>query len=303
VPMAEQPQLSVIVSSFNSARTIAGCLKSLRNQRTDKVFEIIVVDSSTDGTAALVRERFPEVRLYTLSERHFCGEARNLGISVAKADIIALIDADCVAAANWVDRILEAHRLPHPAIGGAIANAEPSNLVGWAAYFCEFSQWMPETSPGWFDDVAGANMSYKRKVFDELGSFIEGTYCSDTEFNWRLERIGKRVCFEPSILVWHSSIDSLSTFLRHEYEHGRCFARVRSRARGFSPVRRWTYALLSFLLPAKLLARIGLRNLRNRRHLPSFIKALPLLALGCTFWCAGECVGYVEKQRNPPAAH
>ena len=82
--MFEKLQLSVIIASYNSEKTIEDCLKSLENQKTDKNFETIVVDSSTDGTATFVEKRFPDVRLYRFSERKFCGDARNFGISLAK---------------------------------------------------------------------------------------------------------------------------------------------------------------------------------------------------------------------------
>ena len=291
--MPSKPQLSVIIASYNSEKTIAACLESLENQTTDRSFEIIVVDSSTDGTAELVKKRFPNVRLYRFPERKFCGGARNFGISVARGEIIAFVDADCTADSNWVDEILKAHRSPHLAIGGAIANGDSSSVVGWAAYFCEFSQWMPNTSATWLDDVAGANMSYKREIFDELGPFIEGTYCSDTEFHWRLGQMGHRLRFVPSILISHRSIDDFPRFIRHEYHHGRDFARVRVRRQNFSILRRALYTILFFLILVKLLLRIGLGNFKNRIYLAAFLKASPLLILGLASWSLGECIGYL----------
>ena len=216
--MLTEPQLSVVIASYNAEKTIATCLESLRNQKTDKKFEIIIVDSSTDDTAILVEKRFPAVRLHRFSERKFCGDARNWGVSVATGKLIAFIDADCVASSDWVDKILTAHQSSHLVIGGAIANGNPDSIVGWAAYFCEFSRWMPNTPSAWMADVAGANMSYKRKAFSDLGKFIERTYCSDTDFHWRLEKIGHHPQFATSILVFHHNIDTFLKFILHEFE-------------------------------------------------------------------------------------
>ena len=151
--------MSVVIASYNAERTIRRCLRSLLRQETDEDFEIIVVDSSTDRTGELIAEEFPEARLFRFAERKFCGDARNIGVYFARSDIIALTDADCTTSETWVDQILRAHQSSYLAIGGAIANAEPSGLVGWAAYFCEFSRWMPGSEPRWLDDIAGANMS------------------------------------------------------------------------------------------------------------------------------------------------
>lgn len=289
----DNPRMSVIVASYNSRSTIARCLKSLRNQKTSTSFETIVVDSSTDGTASVVEKRFPEVRLYEFSERKYCGDARNWGIAVAKGEIIAFIDADCVVNTGWVDEILKAHESADLAIGGAIANMEPSNLAGWAGYFCEFSQWMPKTPETFLDDVAGASMSYKRRVFKELGDFIGGTYCSDTDFHWRLAGHGHRIRFVPSIEVYHDSIDDFRKLMKHEYDHGRSFARVRILGKEFSNLRRSMYAAFCLLIPVKLFAEIGMRNLRNKVYASAFLKSIPLLLPCLVSWSAGECAGYV----------
>ncbi|MDH4209712.1 MAG: glycosyltransferase, partial [Anaerolineae bacterium] len=196
-PIDQRPALSIVIASYNAEQTIQTCLHSLRSQETDRDFEVIIVDSSTDRTAEIVAKEYPEVGLYRFTERLFCGEARNIGISVARGDIIALTDADCAATMTWVDQIIQAQQSAHLAIGGAIANSEPSGLVGWAAYFCEFSRWMPSSKSRWLDDIAGANISYKKEAFRTYGPFLEGTYCSDSEFHWRLGRDGQRLLFLP----------------------------------------------------------------------------------------------------------
>jgi glycosyltransferase involved in cell wall biosynthesis len=292
--MPDKPQLSVIIASYNPGKLIERCLESLKNQSTDQPFEIIVVDSSSDGVGSLIGKKFPDVRLYQFSERKFCGDARNYGISVAEGKVIAFLDADSRADQNWVDEILKAHQSSYLAIGGAIANGNPESTIGWAAYFCEFSQWMPNAPSKPFKDIAGTNMSYKKRIFEEYGGFIEGTYSSDTEFHWRLEKNGHFLQFVPSILVFHHNIDRLGRFLRHEFEHGRSFARVRMKSQDFSEWRRLFYGTFSFLIPGWLLLKIGLRNLRNRIYLFHFLKASPLLMLGLISWSLGEYAGYVR---------
>ena len=300
--MRQKPALSVVIASYNAEQTIQGCLCSLQSQETNEDFEIIVVDSSRDRTAQLVEKEFPKARLYHFPARKFCGDARNVGVSVARGDIIALTDADCTTPRTWVDQIIGAHRSPHLAIGGAIANAEPSGIVSWAAYFCEFSRWMPGSEARWLDDIAGANMSYKKRAFDTYGSLIEGTYCSDSDFHWRLGRDGHRLWFVPEIIVSHHSIGGLLEFVRHEFEHGSCFARVRIEAERFSRPRTLAYSLLSPLIPFRILAKVARYNLRNRIYLSNFVRALPLVVLGVVAWSTGELVGYAGAAvaRVPP---
>lgn len=292
--MAANPVLSVIVAAYNARDTIRLCLQSLEAQKARSSMEVIVVDSSNDGTEDLVAGEFPWVVLLSFRRRKYCGDARNAGLAKARGRIIALIDADCIAQEGWAEAILKAHeKNATPAIGGAIANGNPESFVGWAAYFCEFSDWMPGQPAGSRADIAGANMSYKKEIFDRCGTFIPGTYCSDTEFHWRLASAGFALYFDPGIQVSHRNISSPGRFLRHEFQHGRSFARVRVGARHFSPARRMAYALLFGLIAAKLLLQIAVRNIKNPVYRKYFAISLPLTLLGVLAWSAGEAFGYL----------
>jgi GT2 family glycosyltransferase len=292
---------------------------SLKKQETEKRFEIIVVDSSTDGTEALLTAENPRFRMYHFTDRLFPGKARNFGISVSEGDILAMIDADCRAEPGWIEEVAKAHQSDSLAVGGAIANGNPESLVGWAAYFCEFSRWMPRCTPvpdpsriyrigpsqadsypsgpcrpEWMDDIAAANVSYKRAAFKRFGPFLEDGYCSDTDFHWRMGKEGHRLRFTPSIRVFHQNIDGLGRFLRHEIFHGQCFSRMRIKAQKFSPWKRTLYTALSFFIPFKLMMEISVRNIKNRIYLRHFLKSSPLLFLGVSAWSLGEMLGYLH---------
>ncbi len=288
------PAISVIIAAYNARDTIRSCLVSLASQSLLSSLEVLVVDSSIDGTADIVARDFPWVRLIRLPKRAYCGEARNNGRAWSRGRIIAQIDADCTARENWAEEILKAHKTNAAlAIGGAIANRNPQNLVAWAAYFTEFSSWMPGSPEGARTDIAGANISYKREAFDQFGPFIDGTYCSDTEFHWRLAQKGLFPHFSPAIQVSHQSIASWSHFLWHEFHHGRSFARVRTAARCFTGLRRTFYALSFFLIAVKLLLHISMRNIQNAVYRKHFLISLPLITLGVLAWSLGEASGYL----------
>jgi glycosyltransferase involved in cell wall biosynthesis len=289
----ETIKLSVIITSFNAGKTISTCLHSLKDQNAHDEFEVIVVDSSGDDTGDIVEKEFPEVRLFRFSERKYCGDARNYGLSVARGNIVAFTDADCIVDRNWVKSILSAHRSPHLVIGGAIANSADQNASGWAAYFTEFSSWMPDTTAGRMVDVAGANMSYKRIVFENYGNFIEGTYCSDSDFHWRIAKDKHFPHFEPAILVYHNGISTFSKMIRHEYYHGCCFGRVRAWSKGWSKVKRELYASLFFFIFVKLFLKITVLNIKNHTYFPHFLRVIPQLLAGLYSWSIGECIGYM----------
>jgi len=293
-------RLSVVIPSYNAHATIGACLESLNNQAAGEQPEIIIIDSGTDGTDRFVQEHFPFARTYHFAERQFCGAARNRGIAHAHGDVVAFVDADCSVNPDWVAAVHQAHQNPDVVIGGAIANGPCRGVVGWAAFFCEFSQWMPHRPAGTVPEVAGANMSCKRAAFEGTAPFIEGTYCSDTEFQWRLAASGQAPRFDPSIVVAHHSIGELGRFLKHEYAHGRDFGRVRARYWRWPVWKKALYVALAFVIPWKLLAQIVLRVARSRSYLPRFVVSLPVLIMGLCAWVLGECSGYVSETGPEP---
>lgn len=296
----KSPTVSVVVPSYNARATIADCLRALEAQAAREQCEIIVVDSSTDGTAALVAESFPSVRLFALPERSFPGSARNFGISRARGEIIALTDADCVVAPGWLSRIVEEHRGPAPVVGGAVDNGSPDSYAGWVYYFCEFSQWMPRAGAELVDDIPTCCLSMKRAVYDAYGPFLDGTYCSDTAFHWKLRRDGHQPRFVPAIKVSHQYRGSLLSLLRHEVFHGRSFGRVRTTEQRLSRRQRALFAARALYLPLLRFCQTAAHVARRSAYLKQFAVASPLVLLGHAAWSFGELRGYLSPVAGAP---
>ena len=62
------PVVAVVIPSYNSSKHVRGCLQALRLQETEVPYEIVLVDSSDDGTDRIVAEEFPEARLFHCPE-------------------------------------------------------------------------------------------------------------------------------------------------------------------------------------------------------------------------------------------
>lgn len=291
-----RPSISVIVASYNAQATIRDCLRSLEDQATSVPYEMIVVDSSTDDTAGIVRQEFPAVGLLTSETRRYPGDARNLGIARAKGDILAFTDTDCIAPPDWIARIARAHERSDPAIGGAVRNGNPEHAVAWAAYFCEFSQWMPGAPESKMVEIPTCCLSLKRWAFDAFGPFLEGTYCSDSAFCWKLSAQNLAPLFVPEISVAHINISRFRRFITKTFLHGRSFARVRASEARFSRRTRTAYAAATPCLPPVLLGRVAARVFRRKHFRRQFLRTLPLVALGLTAWSAGEFVGYARSR-------
>lgn len=283
--------LTVIVVSFNSRNTIGECLRGLSGQ-TAPGFRTIVVDSSTDGSAELVTREFGWADLVSSPERLFPGDARNLGMRSVTTPLVAFVDADCVAAPDWVERIVEAHDSAELIIGGSVGVANPESLAGWALYFCEFSAWLPQGETRTMSDIPTCCLSFKRSAFDSLGPFLEGGYCSDTFFNWNATAAGHPPLFVPRIHVRHRNPTVASHILRKLRMHGEAFGRMRARHLQWPWMTRKARSVSWILLPGWLWLRTASRVVQARGYRWPFLRATPLIWIAFACWSWGEAVGY-----------
>lgn len=287
------PEISVIIPSRNSRRTIGACLTALAHQQTRRAFEVIVVDSSSDRTETLIRDQFPSVRLLHFETRKYPGSARNLAIAAARGRLLLFTDADCIADPHWVDRLAAAVEDSGTTAGGGIENGAQSSALAWAAFFCEFSQWLPSGALRPLDEVPGCNLAMERALFDQFGPFLENVYCSDTHFHDQLHRAGLTARFVPEARVAHHGIESLAHFLSHEVFHGWSYGRLCIAQRRFPPARRALYALALPLIAALLFARITARVFNSGLYLGPLVRSSPLLVLGLLAWTWGEARAYL----------
>jgi glycosyltransferase involved in cell wall biosynthesis len=290
----EKPSISVIIPSYNSRMTIEQCLRALETQIDHSGIEneVILVDSSSDGTAELVADQFPWVKLFHFSERIWDGNARNFGITQARSDLLAFVDADCVVDSGWLAEMVTAHRTEHPVIGGVIAHANPESYVGWANYFCEFAQWLPQNQTRFMADIPSACYSVKRWAFEKYGPFLEDTSCSDTAFNWLLQSKGYRPLFVPTIQVSHISVYTLKGLLLKKLRHGRAFAQMRVVEKTMPLWKRLVYWSGLWALPFVLFYRRAHLVTQHPPYIVPFIKSAPLVWLALAAWSLGEGQGY-----------
>jgi glycosyltransferase involved in cell wall biosynthesis len=135
--MPSRPVISVIMPTHNAEAYVGEALRSILDQSVRDLEVIVVLDSCSDGTSALV-ERIaaddPRVRIHEV-ELGSAALARNAGIELARAPFVALMDADDVALPHRLERQLAAARHhPQVVLWGArmrriTADGEPMGVI------------------------------------------------------------------------------------------------------------------------------------------------------------------------------
>jgi len=214
--------ISVVIPSYNSEKTISSCLGSLQNQSYADNYEIILIDSSTDNTPWIVSKRHPDVKYTHLSRKTDPGTARNMGVGIAKGELIAFVDSDCTVAYDWLEKIALAHKSFIGVVGGAVHNGNhEKDVIALAGYLSEFRDFLPGGFPREVFHIPTCNISYKRAIFDKHGVF-NGRYYpqEDLVFNYHLQKNGERILLDPKICVYHQHRSRLIDFLKHQRRIG-----------------------------------------------------------------------------------
>jgi glycosyltransferase involved in cell wall biosynthesis len=283
-------RLSVVIAACNAADVIEACLSALERQQSQAV-EVIVADASRDGTADVITDRFPWVRLLRGADGCSVPVLRGQAIKEARGDIIAVLDPYSVVAPDWVERVVSAHATTASlAIGGAVDLHAPKtrSLAGWALYFNEYGLFMPPIVNGETWIVPGSNVSYKRAALYE-GEQPRHDVFWKTFVNQEIERSGSPLWLAADVRVSLNKPIPFGDFLRTRYHHGRCFAGMR--AQDASWAMRATYAVATAGLPLLLLWRWTRGFWPKGRHRMRFIATLPMQLALFTMWAIGEASG------------
>jgi len=282
-------EASVVIPSYQAARYIRGVLKSLLAQRTNVRYEIIVIDSSTDGTDRIVADEFPEVRMLHMVQRCNVGTARNLGIEAAEGDIILFADADTIPCPTWIDQMCKAIEEGADAAGGSMENGTPRSITGSVAFYLEFFRFLAFNGrPRAARYLVGGNSGFRREALQEIG-YLDHSVGEDMIFSSRLASDGKKVAFLPRASMKHRNRTGFETVRRYQHTLGEGAFLYRSVT---SPkhVRILEAAPpLIFLAPIGIMVWIGGSILRRRR-LADFLRFLaisPVALIANLYWALG----------------
>jgi len=225
--MRSSPDISIVIPTFNRASSLRLTLNALDRQLTPDglAWEVIVADNnSRDRTRSEVEDFIRTARIpirYVFAARQGVSHARNAGVANARADIVGFTDDDADPAPDWVATIVTVMaETGADLVGGQIHPAWHRPPPAWlehGAFFRDSLAIMDYTTPTTIVDsfalpmIWGANMAFRRKVFDRVGAFNPQRGAigyklyrgEEGDLVRRVIEAGFRAVYDPRLFVSH----------------------------------------------------------------------------------------------------
>lgn len=217
-------KLSIVIPTYNAHEWIEQCIDSIRLHRPSCDYEVIVVDDrSTDDTVAIVRAKFPDVRLFANEKNVGFGKTVNVGLRASAGSGILVLNNDTWMHDGALDALigyLDAH--PDVGIVGPKVLSGDGSLqqqcrrriptpAGALLYFAGISKagyfvtGADEDTTVEVDSVSGACLMVRRTVLDRIEGFDPEYYLygEDMDFCWRTKLAGWKVVYHPAAVITH----------------------------------------------------------------------------------------------------
>lgn len=223
--------VSIIIVNWNTRDILQDCLRSVYEQTKDVRFEVIVIDNaSTDGSATMAKEEFPQaILIENLQNRGFAA-ANNQGMAIAGGRYILLLNPDTIVLDGAIQKsVLFADQNPSAAVVGVCIErpdgtlcrdcfryASLLNLIistfGMHRLFPRSRFWGRERYSWWdyrsirlVEVVAGCYMLTRRQAIDIVGNMDESyfMYGEEMDWCWRFQRAGWKILYYPDARIIH----------------------------------------------------------------------------------------------------
>jgi len=306
--------LSIIIVNWNTRDFLRDCLRSVYEQTKDICFEVIVIDNaSTDGSATMVKEGFPQAILLENSGNHGFAAANNQGMAIANGRYLLLLNSDTLILDNAIAKAVTfADSRPQAAaVGCRVLNSDgtlqptcfmfPSvlNMLLSCTHLYkifpknrlfgrEYMTWWDGNDVREVDVVAGCFMLVRREAAQQVGMLDNRyfVYGEETDWSYRFKQDGWKTLYTPEAEIIHyggQTSRQMTRKFRWQLEGSKLiFMRLHRSKLSFLIVR-FLIALFLFVRVPYWLIRATFRKDERQK---SFETAMTYL-IGC-FYCLAD---------------
>ena len=221
--------VSVIIVNYNTKHLLKDCISSIYKITQNVSFEIIVVDNnSADGSESMVVDNFSEVIFIQSGSNLGFGNANNLGLSLAKGQLIFFLNSDTILLNNAI-KVLADFLTANPSVavcGGNLFDIELNPAISFSQslpgigsdldvlfgnffsklYYKNNISFNYSNSPLLIDGfISGADMMIRKSILEKVGCFDPDffMYYEETELTWRIKKAGFKIASVPDAKIIH----------------------------------------------------------------------------------------------------
>ncbi len=231
------PTLSIVIVNYNAREHLENCLASLHSAPPATPHDIIVVDNaSTDGSADVVRARWPAVKVLAQASNVGFAAGNNAGIGATTGSLVLLLNNDTIVPPGAVDALVARLLADGEAAvaGPHLIDGEGRTELSFGHMMSPFNElrqklivsmydrgvavaarWVQRTAgrEQHVDWVSGACLLVRRADAEAAGGLDERyfLYAEDVDFCAAIRKLGRRVLFSPAACVIHLRGRSRST--------------------------------------------------------------------------------------------
>jgi GT2 family glycosyltransferase len=221
MPRSEKDTVTVHLLIYNHRKYLEGCIESVLRQ-TYKPLEFIVSDNnSSDGSAAFVKMKYPQVRL-TENERNLgYSKGHNLIIDSSKSAYFMPLNPDVILAENFIEELVKAIEIDRSVgmVTGKLFRNRDKVIDSAGIYFTPSLRHLDRGSnakdEGQFAEmeyvfgVSGAAPLFRRAMIEDVkiyGEFFDNdffAYREDADLSWRSQLMGWKALYTPFAVAYH----------------------------------------------------------------------------------------------------
>lgn len=224
------------VIAFNEQKYLPDLLDDLLNQKyTKNLIEVILVDGeSNDDTLSIMKsfqkahaKEYRDIKVFTNPKR-IQPAGWNVVIKNASSDILLRIDAHARLPKDFIEKNVACINSGEVVCGGPRENIIDED-VPWKRMLLTAEQSMFGSGIASYRQKTKEKKyvkslfhgAYKKEVIDKVGLFNESLVrTEDNEYHYRIRQAGYRICYDPDILSYYQTRNSLATMLRQKYQNG-----------------------------------------------------------------------------------
>ncbi len=255
--MKTHPFISIVIPSRQLNKYLLDENFPAINNLSYNKFEAIVLTSESSKNMKVLLKKYPWLKIISTKQEMKPAEKRNLGVKIARGEIVAFIDDDAYPSKNWLSKSVSLFNSSKiVAVCGPGVLPKITNL--WEKIFDEvlkswigsggYSYRFTKQKKRFIDDYPSMNFLIKKSVFSKLEGFNndywpgeDSKLCEDIVY-----RENGKILYDPEVLVYHHRRNNLLGFLKQHGNYG--FHRGAFFVHGDRNSRRISYLIPSFFI-------------------------------------------------------